>query len=72
MKRLSLLYRGYENGKARVHRITIPEPIENIDVSELTQDMQMLKTLNVVPQNFEPDEARITESNIQVLVNLIE
>jgi len=72
MKRLSLLYRGYENGRSRLYRVNIPEPVENIDISELTQDMQALKTLNLVPQDFEPDEARITESNVEILVNLIE
>ncbi len=72
MKRLSLLYRGYENGRARVYRVNIPEPVENINTSELAQDMQTLKSLNVIPQGFEPDEARIVESNVETLVNLIE
>lgn len=72
MKRLSLLYRGHENGRSRVYRINIPEPIQNINTSELTQDMQALKNLKVVPQGFEPDEARITESNVEILINLIE
>lgn len=72
MKRLSLVYRKIENGQMKTYRINIPEPVDNINVQELQQDMQYLKAINVVPDGFEPDEARVTETNIEVLINLIE
>lgn len=72
MKRLSLVYRKIENGQMKTYRINIPEPIDNINMQELQQDMEYLKAINVVPDGFEPDEARVTETNIEVLINLIE
>ncbi|KAF2961817.1 DUF2922 family protein [Fervidobacterium sp. 2310opik-2] len=72
MKRLSLVYRKIENGQMKTYRINIPEPVDNINVQELQQDMEYLKAINVVPDGFEPDEARVTETNIEVLINLIE
>ncbi|MEN3042858.1 MAG: DUF2922 domain-containing protein [Fervidobacterium sp.] len=72
MKRLILIYRGEENGRRRIYRINVPEPIENIDIAELTQDIQTLKLLGLVPDDFEPDEARVIENNVNVLVNLTE
>lgn len=73
MRRLVLFYRGYdENGRKKTIRITIPEPVDQIDSLELSQDMEALKTFNIVPENFEADEARIMETNVTILVNLIE
>ncbi|MGB9614396.1 MAG: DUF2922 family protein [Fervidobacterium sp.] len=72
MKRLTLTYRKFDGTRTRAYRINIPEPVENINVAELEQDLQMLKTLHVVPEGFDPDEVRITETNTQVLINLIE
>ncbi|HOJ95015.1 MAG TPA: DUF2922 family protein [Fervidobacterium nodosum] len=72
MKRLSLVYRKIENGQMKTYRINIPEPVDNINVQELQQDMEYLKTIKVVPDGFEPDEARITETYSEVLINLIE
>ncbi|ABS59893.1 DUF2922 domain-containing protein [Fervidobacterium nodosum] len=72
MKRLTLVYRKLENGQMKTYRINIPEPVDNINVQELQQDMEYLKAINVVPDGFEPDEARVTETNIEVLINLIE
>ncbi len=71
MKRLTLVYRKLENGQVKTYRINIPEPVDNINVQELQQDMGYLKTINVVPDGFEPDEAKITETNSEVLINLI-
>ncbi|ODN31139.1 DUF2922 domain-containing protein [Fervidobacterium thailandense] len=72
MKRLTLFFRKTEDGRTRTVRLNIPEPVENIDPSELQSDMQQLKNLNVVPEGFEPDEARLTETNVEIIVNLLE
>lgn len=72
MKRLTLFFRKNEEGQTRTLRLNIPEPVETIDVEELLNDMHTLKNLRVVPEGFEPDEARITETNVEVLINLID
>lgn len=73
MKRLVLFYRGRdENGRTRTLRISVPAPIDQIDAEELSADMQLLKEVHAIPSNFEPDEARIIETNVDILVNLIE
>ncbi len=72
MKRLTLMFRKFDGNRTITYRLNIPEPVDAIDPSELSQDMLQLKNLGVIPQGFEPDEARITETNVQVLVNLIE
>jgi len=71
MKRLTLMFRKSEGTRTRTYRLNIPEPIDNINPAELEQDMQQLKQIGVIPEGFEPDEARLTETNVQVLVNLI-
>lgn len=72
MKRLTLFFRKTEEGRTRTLRLNIPEPVETINIQELRNDMHMLKNLRVVPEGFEPDEARITETNVEVLINLID
>ncbi|MGQ9855648.1 MAG: DUF2922 domain-containing protein [Fervidobacterium sp.] len=72
MKRLTLMYRKPDGNRTRTYRINIPEPVDTIDPSELQSDMLLLKQLGVVPSDSEPDEARITETNVEILVNLIE
>ncbi len=76
MKRLQFVYRGVsQEGKTLTARISVPEPIDNIaniSQQELTNDINTLKTLGVVPSEFEPDEVRVTESNATLYLNLIE
>ncbi|AMW33065.1 Protein of unknown function [Fervidobacterium changbaicum] len=72
MKRLTLMFRKSDGTRMRTYRLNIPEPVDSINPTELTQDMQQLKQLGVVPDGFEPDEARLTETNVEILVNLIE
>uniref|UniRef100_A0A7C4RWB6 DUF2922 family protein n=1 Tax=Fervidobacterium thailandense TaxID=1008305 RepID=A0A7C4RWB6_9BACT len=72
MKRLTLFFRKNEEGQTRTLRLNIPEPVETINVEELRSDMHILKNLKVVPEGFEPDEARITETNVEVLINLLD
>ncbi|WP_448375337.1 DUF2922 family protein [Fervidobacterium sp.] len=72
MKRLTLFFRKPDGNRTRTYRLNIPEPVDNINPTELTQDMIELENLGVIPDGFEPDEARLTETNVQILVNLIE
>ncbi len=75
MKRLQFVYRKNEDGRTRTVRISLPEPIDNIEnipQSELVSDINLLKTLGLVPEDYEADEIRITESNSTLYLNLIE
>jgi len=72
MKRLTLSYRKLENGKTKTYRITVSEPVDNIDAQQLQTYIAALKTLGVVPEGYEPDEARVIETNTEVLLNMIE
>lgn len=72
MKRLTLFFRKNEEGQTRTLRLNIPEPVETINVEELQSDMHILKNLRAVPEGFEPDEARITETKVEVLINLVD
>ncbi|ANQ53644.1 DUF2922 domain-containing protein [Thermosipho sp. 1070] len=70
MKRLSLVYRNEAEGKSL--RINIPEPIDNIDSAELEQDAQSLIDNGLVPAGYVFDEARVIETNTNVVLDLIQ
>lgn len=72
MKRLVMVFRKFDGRRVSTVRLTIPNPVEELDPQELRNDLNVLKQANVVPEGFEPDEVRLTETNVSVLVNLIE
>ncbi|ABR30921.1 hypothetical protein SU69_05420 [Thermosipho melanesiensis] len=69
MKRLALVFRNQTDGKSL--RINIPEPPENINQETLKTDAQALIDNGLVPQVYVFDEARIVETNTNVLLDLI-
>ncbi|ANQ53640.1 hypothetical protein XJ44_04040 [Thermosipho affectus] len=70
MKRLALVFRNQTEGKSL--RINIPEPIENIDSAELETDAQSLIDNGLVPAGYVFDEARVIETNTNVVLDLIQ
>lgn len=69
MKRLVLVYRGDANLKDR--RIYIPNPVEDLTSEQLSEALAQLKTLGVVDQNHQSDEAYYYETIKDVKVDLI-
>ncbi|QTA38502.1 DUF2922 domain-containing protein [Thermosipho ferrireducens] len=70
MKRLSLVYRNTTEGTTL--RVNLPDPVENINTTELEQDAQALIDNGLVPAGYVFDEARIVETNTNVVIDLIQ
>ncbi|ABR30938.1 hypothetical protein SU69_05505 [Thermosipho melanesiensis] len=70
MKRLSLVYRNASEGKTL--RVNLSDPIDNINTTELEQDAQSLIDNGLVPAGYVFDEARVVETNTNVVIDLIQ
>ncbi|WP_126993245.1 DUF2922 family protein [Thermosipho globiformans] len=69
MKRLTLVFRNQEDGKA--FRVNVQNPVENIDTAALQTDAQVLIDNGLVPEGYVFDEARVLESNTNVLIDIL-
>ncbi|SHH26749.1 DUF2922 family protein [Thermosipho atlanticus] len=70
MKRLTLVFRNQTDGTAI--RINLSEPIANIDSATLEADAQVLIDNGLVPVGYVFDEAKVVETNTNVLLDLIQ
>lgn len=70
MKRLSLIYRNTTDGSA--YRVNLSDPVDPIDTAALEQDAQVLIDNGLIPAGYTFDEARVLESNTNVLIDLIQ
>lgn len=69
MKRLFLDFVNQTDGKRR--RIVIPNPKETLTGEQVSQAMDSMISLGVVPQGFVKDRAAIVETNTNEFFNLI-
>ncbi|KAF2958121.1 MAG: DUF2922 domain-containing protein [Pseudothermotoga sp.] len=69
MKRLFLDFVNQTEGKRR--RITIQSPKENITSEQVSQAMDTLISLGVVPTGYVKDRAAIVETNTNEFFNLL-
>jgi hypothetical protein len=70
MKRLSLIYRNATDGTS--FRINLSDPVDPIDSVALQQDAQVLIDNGLVPPGYSFDEARVVETNTNVVLDLIQ
>ncbi|MBO8161800.1 MAG: DUF2922 domain-containing protein [Thermosipho sp. (in: Bacteria)] len=70
MKRLTLVYRNQTDGTSL--RINLSSPIDNIDSAALQQDAQVLIDNGLIPSGYVFDEAKVIETNTNVLLDLIQ
>ena len=69
MKRLSLVFRNQTDGKTL--RINLNNPVEQIDSETLQSDAQVLIDNGLVPAGYVFDEAKVIETNTDVILDLI-
>jgi len=69
MKRLFLDFVNQTDGKRR--RIVIPNPKETLTGEQVSQAMDSMISLGVVPQGFVKDRAAIVETSTNEFFNLI-
>lgn len=70
MKRLTLVYRNQTDGSSL--RINLNEPVDPIDSAALQTDAQVLIDNGLIPAGYTFDEARVVETNTNVLLDLIQ
>jgi hypothetical protein len=70
MKRLTLVYRNQTDGSSL--RINLNEPVDPIDSAALQTDAQVLIDNGLIPAGYVFDEARVVETNTNVLLDLIQ
>jgi len=69
MKRLFLDFVNQTDGSRR--RIVIPSPKANLTADQVSQAMDSMISLGVVPQGFVKDRAAIVETSTNEFFNLI-
>jgi len=69
MKRLFLDFVNQTDGKRR--RIVIPNPKETLTGEQVSQAMDSMISLGVVPQGYVKDRAAIVETSTNEFFNLI-
>ena len=69
MKRLFLDFVNQTDGKRR--RIVIPNPKETLTGEQVSQAMDSMISLGVVPEGFVKDRAAIVETSTNEFFNLI-
>ena len=69
MKRLFLDFVNQTDGKRR--RIVIPNPKETLTAEQVSQAMDSMISLGVVPEGYVKDRAAIVETSTNEFFNLI-
>jgi len=70
MKRLSLVFRNQTDGSSL--RINLNDPVDPIDSAALQSDAQVLIDNGLVPAGYVFDEAKVIETNTNVILDLIQ
>ena len=70
MKRLSLVFRNQTDGSSL--RINLNDPVDPIDSAALQSDAQVLIDNGLIPAGFIFDEAKVIETNTNVILDLIQ
>ncbi|EKF49036.1 hypothetical protein H17ap60334_07758 [Thermosipho africanus H17ap60334] len=70
MKRLSLVFRNQTDGSSL--RINLNDPVDPIDSVALQSDAQVLIDNGLVPAGYVFDEAKVIETNTNVVLDLIQ
>ncbi|MBO8140541.1 MAG: DUF2922 domain-containing protein [Thermosipho sp. (in: Bacteria)] len=70
MKRLSLVFRNQTEGSSL--RINLNDPVDPIDSAALQSDAQLLIDNGLIPAGYVFDEAKVIETNTNVLLDLIQ
>jgi hypothetical protein len=70
MKRLSLVFRNQTDGSSL--RINLNDPVDPIDSTALQSDAQVLIDNGLVPAGYVFDEAKVIETNTNVVLDLIQ
>lgn len=70
MKRLSLVFRNQTDGSSL--RINLNDPVDPIDSVALQSDAQVLVDNGLVPAGYVFDEAKVIETNTNVVLDLIQ